>query len=523
MKCCGPKTRYSILLVVGLIFIALPLALHDFINDTIRKTIAKNFVLTTHSKIYDEWKKPTLPIYLQLHTLNIMNPLEVKKGKPPAVVEKGPYSYRESREKVNVSWGDSNVTYNQVTTYVFDNETSCGTCNPEIDKFTTFNIPLMTIIQLLKPFVGRWWKEIAQLVLEYIDDDVFIEKTVNQTIWGYEDPLFEDYNKLRKLLVELPLIGHLFNGLPSLPSMFVLQANPSYDGVTTIRTGQTNIDNLGLYKEWKGHKHLHIWKSKIANMLNGTDGSLYKPHITKDDNLYIFVTQICRSLFVNYLSDSSSIRGISALLFHPPKSIFTSGSEDPDNKGFCNPNCLPSGLLSVNACVPFNAPIVVSSPHFLNGDPILLKKVLGLHPDPKKHDTFLYVEPNTGALLQASKRLQFNIHVEPVKGFFQTSGLASTFVPIMWINEHVRIDSNNADKLKKEVLDKLEIVKWVERGFYILGGLMVLIALILFLRLCRRRKDESHLNLVAENGHTNHYGATSNQGHLNPSLINASD
>lgn len=510
---------------MGVVFIVLPLALHDYINQTIRKTIDRNVVIKPGSQIYDEWKKPTVPVYLQIRTFNILNHLEVKQGKPPFVVEKGPYSYKETKVKVNISWGNDIVTYNEVSTYVFDPETSCETCDPNKDKFITFNIPLIAITQLIKNLsLPDYfdWKEVFSSFLEDIKDDVFINKTVNETVWGYDDPLFEIYNRFRNDLLNssIKLLRDLAEKLPVIPTKFALQPNPSYDGVTTVNTGQCNIDEVGQYQQWKGYKTLPYWRSKIANMLNGTDGAIYQPHITKNDELYTFVVQLCRSLHLTYLSDAS-VRGISALRFHPPKAIFESGNINPNNKGFCNPNCLLSGLLSISACVPFHAPIVASSPHFLNGDPKLLEKVLGLHPEEEKHDTFVYLEPNTGVLLEASKRLQFNIHVEPVDGFSQTSGLTPTPVPIMWVNEHVSIDSKNADKLKRNVLIKLEIIKWVEIGLYILGGLLVLISLILFIRLCCSRKKNTQLKLVAENERD--YGSISNTNDLNPSLINASD
>jgi scavenger receptor class B protein 1 len=51
----------------------------------------------------------------------------------------------------------------------------------------------------------------------------------------------------------------------------------------------------------------------------------------------------------------------------------------------------------------------MSSPHFLFADPVFLKDVEGLSPDFLKHNTFLSVEPTTGILMKANKRLQFNI------------------------------------------------------------------------------------------------------------------
>ena len=504
--------------------IALPLGLHDFINEKIRNQIAANVKIEPGSQVYDQWKKPTIPIYLRIYTFSIVNPLEVKAGKPAFVFQRGPYSYRESRQKINITWGHSNVNYDQITQYTFDPNTSCHGCDPKKDEITSVNIPMVAILQKIKPYSNiPGFDTVVSLLLEYLKEGLFHTKIVHDTIWGYEEPLFEQYNEFRKEAVRVPFIGkYLDKVLPKIPPRFALEPNPSYDGNTTVNTGQSDINNVGCYERWRDNiGKLRYWHSRTANMLNGTDGSIYKPDISNDDVLYIFITQLCRSLNVKYL-DEVTIEGIDGYRFNAPKYLFESGDINPDNKGFCDPNCLPSGLLSISVCVPFNAPIVVSQPHFLNANKTLLQKVLGLNPQEDKHDTFVSIEPNTGIILQASKRIQFNIYIEPLKGIEELGSIVAAYVPLMWINEHVRIDSTNAQKVKKDVLDILEIVKWVERGLFILGGLMVLIAVILFIRLCCRRKDDTNMKLLAENGRD--YGSVSNgQGQLNPSLINASD
>ena len=124
-------------------------------------------------------------------------------------------------------------------------------------------------------------------------------------------------------------------------------------------------------------------------MLNGTDGTIYKPGISKDDILYIFLTELCRSLQMKYYKEVT-IQGIDAYQFHPPAYQFESGDINPDNRAFCNPYCLPSGLLSVIPCTPFNAPKILSQPHFLKGNKSLHKVILGLNPEGEKHQLMIH-------------------------------------------------------------------------------------------------------------------------------------
>lgn len=53
-------------------------------------------------------------------------------------------------------------------------------------------------------------------------------------------------------------------------------------------------------------------------------------------------------------------------------------------------------------------PIVQSSPHFLFCDEKFINDVVGIKPDYNSHRTQLYVEPTSGVLMKANKRIQFN-------------------------------------------------------------------------------------------------------------------
>ncbi len=41
-----------------------------------------------------------MPVYLRAHVFEIDNPLDTKDGKKPIAVDRGPYTYRISRNKV---------------------------------------------------------------------------------------------------------------------------------------------------------------------------------------------------------------------------------------------------------------------------------------------------------------------------------------------------------------------------------------------------------------------------------------
>lgn len=54
------------------------------------------------------------------------------------------------------------------------------------------------------------------------------------------------------------------------------------------------------------------------------------------------------------------------------------------------------------------------------------------------------------------------------------------FFPVFYINETATIDSTTAEKLKSQVLSKFTLVHAIELGLVSLGGVLIIIALTLF-------------------------------------------
>lgn len=103
--------------------------------------IFQSVVIKNGSQVYDMWQKPTIPIYFQVYVFDLQNAAAVLNGERPIVKERGPYTYQEYREKVDiVTHENGTISYREIKSYVFDRSMSIG---PEEDNFTTVNIPLM--------------------------------------------------------------------------------------------------------------------------------------------------------------------------------------------------------------------------------------------------------------------------------------------------------------------------------------------------------------------------------------------
>ena len=75
-----------------------------------------------------------------------------------------------------------------------------------------------------------------------------------------------------------------------------------------------------------------------------------------------------------------------------------------------SPHDCYDGMIHVESCFG-GAPIIMSAPHFYNGDPYLVNAVDGLKPIKELHDTVLDIEPTLGIALNAHKKIQACIDV----------------------------------------------------------------------------------------------------------------
>ena len=299
------------------------------------------------------------------------------------MVQKGPYSYREHRPKKNITWNSktASVTYNEKLSSIFDAETSCDSCDPFSDIVTTVNIPMVTLSEAVAKS-SSVERNFVSAVFDGFHETLFTPRRVHDLIWGYPDPIFEEYNKLR---IDLP--SFLRKKLPEINPIIALQQNNTFDGLTSVSTGENDINSLVHFLSWKGQKKLKVWTTSYANMLNGTDGSQFAPETSSDDTLYVFVTQLCRSLYLTHDS-KIEVQGIEALQFSFPTKAFPNGTMNPDNMGFSPSKCFPTRVLDIGVCQPPSPvaiPLFVSAPHFYLGVKSLLEAVDGLSTNKEEH------------------------------------------------------------------------------------------------------------------------------------------
>ncbi|XP_039909414.1 lysosome membrane protein 2c [Simochromis diagramma] len=468
-SCCV----YSVGVVsVLMLILGISLVLTSVFPHLVQSMVKKQVVLKNDTDAFEAWKDPPAHIYMQFYFFNLTNPQEVLDGERPAVVEIGPYTYREYRPMEQIDFQDNGtkVTAVNTKTYIFQRNMSRG---PESDLIRTVNIPAMTVMERFKDKSFE-----ANLISAYMKgtgQGLFTTRSVGELLWGYEDGLLKALKTIRPDLDLDDVFGLFYKN------------NASNDGEYVFFTGQQNYRDFSRVDMWKGESSLNWWTSDECNMINGTTGTAFHPVITKNDMLYIFSSDLCRSLYTVYEEDVT-VKGISGYRFVPPSSVFANLTVNPDNAGFCVPagNCLGSGLLNVSVCKE-GAPIIMSSPHFYQADEKFAQDVFGMTPNKEEHQTAIDINPLTGVVLQTAKRLQINVYVEQIPTFSQTGNVRTVVFPVAYLNESATIDDTAAKKLKAIGVQQ----NVVENIPFMLIGLAIIVGGIFMFLVCQQKVPES--------------------------------
>ncbi|CAH8470202.1 unnamed protein product [Schistosoma turkestanicum] len=439
---CWPTKHITNFVLVILITLALLslCVLHPFIWLLINRQTR----LTPGTTVYTEWKEPSVPIFMQFYFFNLTNPIEFQAGAKPHVQQLGPYTYHEKRVKTLDLSKNTNgtINYKEMKWYYFDQNLSNGTEN---DSIINVNLAFISVAEKLHSM--PW---IIVKVIEWIEkrfhEYLFRPKTVNELLWGYED----------ELLTYLSSLGIQI----STKIGFFIHKNNTLSENITIDDGVQHNRAIGQILKYAGNETLSYWTTETANMINGTDGTLFHPFITKNDTPYIFASDICRSL--QFTFDSIvEFNELPTYKFIPQSDIFKSSKYYEKNKGFCLnwPNCFEDGVLDMSSCQP-GAPIAVSQPHFLNANKTYQNAIEGLYPT-DEFNTVIYLEPNTGSIIKAEKKLQINILVKNNPNFKQLKNISTTLLPIMFINESVQLNETLIDQLVNALIQGPFIAKTI--------------------------------------------------------------
>ena len=404
--------------------------------------------------------------------LQVTNAGAVAKGARPSLALVGPWTYEERRVKHTFQWptpGQVRYRYNRSFHFV---ERACppgagfaDRCSiPRDSVITTLNIPLIGVLQTLAEGAGS--PQAAEALIAGFNnwarqerrEELFIRKTVDEIVFGYDDGLIGLITLLSNIAAQL--------GVPldfDVPGRYQLQANNSAatrDNWTAVGTSGAA---LARYSEWAGHRgSLAVWKgcdaasNAWANMINGTEGLQFAPGVTTATRLDVYTEDLLRSSPLLFNS-TSSLRDVPLLRFVIDPRSFQSAADWPPNCAFGDNG--PSGVLNLTDAV--GAPVFASKPFWLDADPFYRTNITLPQPPPgygtldrpdrAMCDTFLDIEPVTGTVFTAAQRLQINVRARPYAGVSLAETLGWFYLPVMLANEEAIVPPDVTDEFQQLV------------------------------------------------------------------------
>jgi len=485
-----------IMIVMGLLTV--------FLFDTLTEAIIESKLpLIPDSDVTNAWIQPPVKPLLKIYYFNVTNPEEYLRGSTPVVSQMGPYTYQEKWVREEVEWDEKEekVGFRMKKTYFFRPDLTKGSLE---DVITTPNVPMFASINKMRALGPEYLLGITTF-LDSQDppQNVFEKRTAREITWGYQHDLVDLANTILPPAERLPEKYGYFYG-----------KNNSLEDPVQINTGSKDISVVGKVVKQNNESKLNVWdsgKENICNAIEGTDGSVFPPFLTRESRPSIFTKDMCRSLELEF-SKAVYHSGLETLRFIPSHEAFS----EKDHSCFCPGTgpCAPQGLFNVTNC--HKAPMFLSWPHFYGGDPQLLSQVKGLSPNEEDHQFHIDILPELGVGLRAAIRLQINLHIN-VEGVPKLANASSVYLPIIWFSDGVEEldDPETLDLLRAAVINPRKI-RVVVSVLLLLLGVAVLVICVVFIFLRRRRKDLD-IASMSRSSELNDYGSANNKGYQSDS------
>ena len=133
---------------------------------------------------------------------------------------------------------------------------------------------------------------------------------------------------------------------------------------------------------------------------------------------------------------SEILDGIPALLYQAPYGSFSSKiNNETESEYFCdlkNPvGAHVDGTMEVSECIDGNPPLIISHPHFMEGDSQLFEHFEGISPNRSLHNSYAYLHPRMSVPLYGISRMQINLKVTKMNRHYEKfDGL---ILPLAWL------------------------------------------------------------------------------------------
>lgn len=460
------RTQAIVMVVVGIILIVGSILFQLSFGKVFNSMLEKKLMILPGSKTLENFKSPPVPIYMQFWLFNVTNSEEVLQGALPRLKQVGPYTYDEKQLKYNLIFNhtEGTVTYLQNKTFYYRPDLSPGV--DLSDKITTVNAVMMSFGSKLDSRPPAF-RAIAQVWFDRFGVTPFVTKSVRELLFdGYDEPL---------LLQLADLTGDPEHATGKFG---FYRKNNTNGGTYTVYTGEKGMDNYQHIARWRGEEMIDFWQPDLwggdtCNMINGTAGNQFPRPVERHGIIRLYVSELCRSISAEYQKDVQ--HGALTLYRHVlPDALL---ARTPDTDCFCVDDfTCKASMINVAPCRK-GAPVVMSTPHFYQGDPND-SLPLGLNPVEHEHETYLDVEPNTGVTFRAAKRIQANIPLHRYSGLPAFRNIPDVILPVFWVNESAVVPIERTHALHRTLNLPFMLVTVGVAVLVTLGVVLIIVAIV---------------------------------------------
>ncbi|KAF2901382.1 hypothetical protein ILUMI_04802 [Ignelater luminosus] len=434
----------KILAVVGFVLLLTGIIFYVYaFPSLIAYGISKAGALVEGNEVFEMWKEPPFPLKLNVYFFNVNNAEDVQQGAKPILKEIGPYVFDEYwiKENVTVNETEDTISYMLKRKFYF-NPKDTG-CRSENDLVTLINgafVSSALYVATMMPAMMDTINDAVPYLYKGIKD-VFLRTSIKDILFDgilitCHDPEIAFMCGAMKTMLP-PIMDFVNNGTDVKFSLFGY-LNKTISGPFKIGRGIKNTTK-GELMAYKGKDKMEVWAGPTCNMINGSDSALFAPFKEPPEKLYAFSHDVCRSIFLSY-EKPIVYKGIRAFKYsNKPESLTDNGPDEcfcprvKDDDYEDVPECPKPGLLNVAPCL--QAPLLASFPHFYQAHPSLLRYARGLKPEKELHESYIYIEPMTGAPIDGAIRLQINAELKRFEDIDLLNNVSQGVCPMLWVEQ----------------------------------------------------------------------------------------
>ena len=353
----------------------------------------------------------------------------------------------------------------------------------------------LTLVQAIKTYATQLMTYVGR---SYMPESVLggtqgsnliTDHSVHEWLFEFSDPLLTALGQP----AQVAEAAHLQTSTPRDQDPETLINSGEFTG---LYTGKGDIEMVSSYYLWNGIDAVPFPGG--SRTVSGYTGTQFPPDMPlndkdKADDLPVFISNIGRSVVTEHVDNT-----VEKPFDLDVREYRLKDGELSRNPGLNQP---VDGIIDISG-FSSGLPIALSQPYFYNGNRSLASIAVDttgspISADKKRDDTYLLVEPITGAVMEAHERLQINVFVDGSLYDYYSPSIKSGYYPIVVVDRYGRIEEDDADSFKSKIYGTQNLAKYyLFWGGIGAGVLLIVLGIfgIIFALSAKKPKQENTFN-----------------------------